>query len=325
MSNRANLVKGMVNDAYDYAIESYNDKPIVFPQIFDVESTEGAYEQYTSVVGPGNFARVAEGGSIPNQPIVEGFTVYVANFKHAVECIITNEAIDDNRHIKNMLKSWSQGLGSQARITQEDEHAGLFNYGGYTAGHELFLNDIPGGTLTTSYGNKCYDSVCFFNKSDNLRTAKSTLQYYNGFATLQLNEANLEAMFNLLSVTNAFSEAGKRIELMPDTLLVKYGSANWWTAKRLLESSASVTAVQSGVKNLWQGALTLIGWTALTDSDAWFMGCAKKGLKSLARMPLAIDYYENKNIDSQIVRGRTRSGRGVQNFRYWAGANFSTS
>lgn len=315
----------MVNDAYDYAMESYSEKPLVFSEIFDMESSSGAYEQYTTVVGPGKLFRGAEGVTIPRVSTTEGFTVYCANFKYPVELPISNEAIDDNRKIKNFLKTWAQGLGEAARITQEDEHADLFNYGGYTAGHATFNNDIPGGVLSTGYGNLAYDSVCFLNASDNLRTAKSGSTYYNGVLTLQLNETNIQKLFNLLTVTNAFDEAGKRVEIMPDTLLCQYGSDNWFAARRIIESPASVDGAHAGITNLWKSQLRVIGWSALTDSDAYFIGCSKKGLKSLARLPLTIDYYEDKANDAQVVRARIRFGRTVSNFRFWVGANFSQS
>jgi len=297
----------------------------VFSDIYDVENSEGAYEQYTTVIGPGSLDEVAEGASIPSVTTTEGFTVYCANKKRGKELPITNEAIDDNRKIKNFLRTWSQGLGELARIKQEDDHANPFNYGGYTSGHATFNNDIAGGVLTTGYGNLCYDSICFFNTSDNKRTSKSGSTYYNGVLTLQLNEANIQQLFKLITVTNAYDEAGKRVEIMPDTLLVRYGSDNWFTARRIIESPSMVDGAHAGITNLWKSQLRVIGWSALTDDNFWAIGCSKKGLKSLARLPLTIDYYEDKKTDSQIVRARIRYGRCITNFRFWVAANFSQS
>lgn len=325
MDTRANFVKGMVNDAYDYSMEAYMQKPVVFPEIFDLETSEASYEQYTTVVGPSKLNRIAEGVTIPRASAVEGFTVYVANFKFPVELSISNEAIDDNQKIKNFLKTWAQGLGDATRVTEEDEHADIFNYGGYTAGHNTFLNDIPGGVLTTSYGNLVYDSKPFFSLTGNNRTAKHGGTYYNGIASLQVNETSLQTLFNLLAVTNAFDEAGKRVDIVPDTVLCKFGTDTWFTLRRILESSGSPDAQHEGVANLWRGKLRLVGWSALTDADAFFVGVAKRGLKSLARLPLTIDYYEDKPNDAQIVRARRRLGRGVTNWRYWVGTNFATS
>ena len=325
MNVRAQFIKGMVNDAYDYAMESYNEKPVQFDKIFDTESSEGAYEQYTTVIGPGKLNRSGEGVTIPRVSTTEGFTVYCTNFKYPVELPISNEAIDDNRKIKNFLKTWSQGLGEAARITQEDEHADIFNKGGLTAGDTTFNNDINGGVLSTGYGNLAYDGVCAFNTADNLRTAKSGLTYYNAILTAQLSATNITKLFQLIAQTNAYDEAGKRVDIVPDTLLVQYASDNWFIAKRILESIADVDAAQSGITNVWKGKLNLVGWSALTSSSLWAIGVAKKGLKSLARLPLSIDYYEDKPNDAQVVRARIRFGRCFSNFRFWACANVTQS
>ena len=84
-------------------------------------------------------------------------------------------------------------------------------------------------------------------------------------------------------------------------------------------------ATHSGVTNIWKSSLKLIGWRFLSDSNAIFVGCAKKGLKSLNRMPLTLDYDEDKSKQIQIVYGTTRFGKCVTNFRYWVAANLSTS
>ena len=322
--SRGNFVKAMVQDAYDYAMEKYDEQPTVFDQIFETGSSDAAYEQYTSVLGPSSMTETAEGETITRRTATEGFTVYCANRKFADELPLTNEAIDDNQKIKNFLKTWAQGLGEAARSTKETSHADIFNYGGYSAGNRTFNNDVN-NVLSTGYGNLCYDSICFLNLTGNTRTAKSGSTYYNGVETLNLNETNLQTLYQLITVTNAYNEAGRRISLRPNVLIVQLGSNNWFTAKRILESSAQISGSHSGITNLWRGELRLIGWPFLTDSNAWFLGTAKMGLMSLARKPLTIDYYEDKPTDSQIVRGRTRFGKAVKNFRPWAGANFSTS
>ena len=297
----------------------------MFDQIFEVEDSDAAYEQYTTAIGPNKLTKVAEGVAIPRQTASEGFTVYIANFKYPAELAITNEALDDNQKVDNFLKSWAEGLGEVVRNKQESEHAGIFNEGGFTAGTSpYFDNSIP-GVLTPSYGMLAYDTIPFFALTGAPRTAKHGGTYYNSVASLTLDGTGLQTLTKLMSVTNAYNEAGIEITLRPNVLLVQEGSDNYYTAKRLLESAADVAALQSGVKNVWQSSLRLIGWRFLSDSDAWYLGIAKQGLKSLARMAPVIDYYEDKSIDSQIVRMRARFGRGVTNFRPWVAANISTS
>lgn len=321
---RSSFVKAMVKDTYAYAIESYDKVLTVFNQIFDVESSDAAYEQYTSAIGPGSITEVAEGASIPRQSAQEGYTVICANKKYPTELPITNEAIDDNTKIKNFLKAWASGLGDSVRNKQESDHADVFNYGGYTSGHSTFNNAIA-GIITPTYGSFIYDGKPFLALTGNNHPAKNGTTYYNSIASKNLSSQNLQDVMKLITVTNAFNEAGMEVQIMPDTLLVQYGSSNWNLAKKILNSTADYDAVQSGITNIWKGALNLIGWRFLTDSNAYFIGVAKKGLKSLNRMPMKIDYYEDQNTDSQIVRMRSRWGKTVNNFRYWVGANLSTS
>lgn len=324
MNKRENFPKALINDVYDYAIESYDEEETVFDELFRTQDSAGSYEQSTSAVGPGEMDETEEGEEINDKGGIEGFTVWCANKKFTLKYPITAEANDDNRKIDNFLKVWAQGLGESARITKEKRHADLFNFSGYTAGHSSFLNDIN-NLLTTSYGNLCYDSKPFFNLSGNLRTAKHGGTYYNGIQTLNLNETNLQTLYQLISVTNAYNEAGIKVSIVPNVILVQQGSNNAFTAERILKSPASVDGAHSGVANVWKTKLRLVQWPFLTDNDAWFIGVAKKGLWSLARQPLIVDYYDQPANDVHYVRGIIRFGRAVTNFRHWAGANFSTS
>jgi len=321
---RSSFIKAMVKDAYSYSLESYDKVEKVSTQIFDTETSDSAYEQYTSAIGPGAVTEVVEGTSIPRQSAQEGYTVICANKKRATELPLTNEAIDDNQKIANFLKAWATGAGESFANAQETDHLNIFNKGGFTSGDSTFDNSIP-GVVTPSYGNFTYDGKPFFALSGNNHPAKNGATYYNSIASLTLSGQNLETLLKLIAVTNAFNEAGLEISLHPDTLLVQYGSANYYKAKRILESIAEIDAVQSGVTNVWKGALTLVGSRFLTSADAYFVGKAKMGLKSLNRLPLKIDYYEDQNSDSQIVRARARWGKAVSNFRGWVGANLSTS
>lgn len=325
MTSRSNLLKAMVKDAYAYYFEKYEEVPTVFDQLFDVEDSNAAYEQYTTAIGPNKLTKVAEGVAIPRQTASEGFTVYCANFKYPAELAITNEALDDNQKIDNFLKSWAEGLGEVVRNKQESEHAGIFNEGGFTAGTSSFFDNSIPGILTPSYGMLAYDTIPFFALTGAPRTAKHGGTYYNSIAALTLDGTGLQTLMKLMSVTNAYNEAGIEITIQPNVLLCQYNSDNYYTAKRLLESTGDVAGLHSGVENIWKSSLRLIGWRFLTDSDAWYIGVAKQGLKSLARMAPVIDYYEDKSIDSQVVRMRARWGRCVTNFRYWAAANIATS
>ncbi len=323
-SPRSSFIKAMVKNSYPYFIESYDAQPSVYSQCFDVQSTGAAYEQFTSAIGPGKLTKIQEGVSIPRQTAQEGYTVYCTSYKYPTELNLTNEGIDDNQKIGNFLKAWAGGLGETVRNKKEEDHFDVFNKGGFTAGDETFDQSIP-GVLTPSYGNFLYDGKPFFALSGNNHPAKNGDTYFNALASLTLNGPNLETICKLISITNAFNEAGIEVSIMPDTLLVQEKSANYFKAKRILESIGDQNETHEGITNVWRNALQLKSTRFLKNSDAWFVGVSKKGLKSLDRMAPKIDYYEDQNTDSQIVRMRTRWGKAPTNFRYWISVGAPTS
>lgn len=266
MAQRSAHPKAMVKDSYRYFMESYDGEDKTFSQIVQQEASSAAYEQYTSAIGPAGLTKVREGNSIPRQSTQEGYTVYCANYKYPAELPLTNEALDDNQKIANFLKAWASGLGEAIANKQNSDHADIFNYGGYTAGHDTFNNNIP-GVISPGYGDLIYDGKPFFALSGNNHTAKNGSTFYNSVASLTLNGQNLEDLMKLIAVTNAFSEAGQEVSIKPDTLLVQYGSSNYYKAQRLLESMADEDAAHSGVTNVWRNSLKLIGWRFLTDKN----------------------------------------------------------
>jgi hypothetical protein len=323
-TTRQDLPKAFVDNRYAWGFEGYDEYPLIFPEYFRQDSTDLSYEQYTTAVGPDDLSETAEGSEIDRTVAVEGFTVYCANKKFATELPVTNEALRDNRKVENFLKAWAKGLGEAARTRQERTHAALFNQGGFTAGHSVFNNNIPNVLDTYTNPLLTYDGKPFFAASGNNHVAKYGGTFYNGVVSLDLDTTALQTVTTLLSATNAFNESGREIHLMPNIILVKSRSNNWFTAKRIVESMGEVTAVHAGVKNLFTDYV-VIGNPYLSDADAWFVGQAKKGLISLTRMPLEITYYDEPRVYGKVVQGVIRYGCAVDNFRYWAGANFSQS
>jgi len=323
-TTRSSFVKAMVKDGYPYSWDAYEKQKVVFDQLFDTMTSDAAYEQFTSAVGPGKLTETTEGTTIAQNPLQEGFVVYCKNKKYTESFKATYELIDDNQKIKNMFNDWSRMMGETTALTLESEHAAIFNKGGFTSGHAAFDNSIA-GVLTPSYGNFIYDGKPFFALSGNNHTAKNNSTYYNSLGTKTLGGSLLEEMSKLISVTNAYSEAGNEVSIIPDVLLVQLNSANYWTAKRLLESTGDVDATHSGVSNIWRNGLQLIGWRFIDTANAVYLGCSKKGLKSLSRMPLTFDTWDDKGIQAHVISGTVRGGRCVTNFRYWAAANLSTS
>lgn len=324
MAVRNDFTKAMVNDMYDWTIESYDEEPVVYDKLFGVKEMkdhEGTYVQETTAIATGMLEEVEESESIPSERINEGYTTYGAPKKFGKKLPISKEAVKDNVKVKDMLKSQAGTWGEAVRRTLETYHAKFFNYGGYTAGHAVFNCSQAMAGFTDPNGNLCYDGLPLFNLSGNLRSSKGGGTYYNGFA-YDLTPANFETVFLAMTSTNNRNERDEVIALMPDVLVVP--PALYFTARRILESE-KIPGSANNDTNVLAKIVDLEVWQYLTDTNAWFLGKRKKGLKTINRQKYAIDFFYDE--DDQIYKAiiDMRYGAYEQNFRFWAGSNFSTS
>ena len=126
---RNTFTEGMKKTLYDYFFEAYDEMPTVYDQIYDVQPSDAAYEQSTSVVGMGQLAEKAEGTPIVYRQPLEGFTTYGINrtFSDGVE--ISMEAVEDHQRIDNILQATAKTWGSSVKSTRETNYAKTFNNG----------------------------------------------------------------------------------------------------------------------------------------------------------------------------------------------------
>ena len=306
-------------------MESYNAEKVVYPEFFELSESNAEYEQYTSAMGPGTLAEVEEAQTLPQATAAEGFTTWIANRKIGQRLKISKEAVEDNQKIQDFLKVWAKGWGEAIAVTKAKKHANLFLYGAYTAGHSVFNNSSPSNT--PSYGNLLYDAKPLFNAEGNERTAKHGGTYYNFKATFNFNSQNLQTLIQLMTQTNAYNEAGVEISIMPDVFYCRLYSDVWYAAKRLFESEGDIdnTGGAAGTTNVWRGKFKVIGDRFFTDSDAYVILTAKKGLLSLNRISPETDFYEDEDNDCFVAKVRARYGCGGTNFRYLAATNLPQS
>lgn len=325
MVKRDDMTKAMVNDNYPYMIEKYEMSRSKLLDVVEVIKGTGEYEQETSALGPGELRQVAEGATIPQVSTQEGYTSYCAPRKFGERIKISREAVEDNRKVKPFLKKWTEGWGESHAQTIGIRLARMFTNGGFTAGDDVFTNSSP--TNTPSYGAFVYDTFPLFNRSNNLRTTKNTGTYYNGIITLGFNSGNLQTLVQLMTVTNAYNEAGLRMNIEPNVLICQKNSNVKYAAERLFKAQGDVdnSGGAAGTYNTWQGKFEVVDDRFITDDDMWIIGMKKKGITFVDRIPPEFDYYEDEDNDGYIGKTRARWWFWVHNWRYWAAANFATS
>ena len=324
MAVRSQFTELMTRDMYGWFLEKYDAFAPVYPQVFQVEQMTGAYDQVTTGLGLGKLSERKEGDDIKSSNLLEGFTAVIKARTFSDSYWMAMEFVEDTppEKIANILRTYAQTWGEGVIATKEAFAAKFFNYGFYTAGRDDTFDNSITGVVTDSSGDLIYDGKPFFAASGNNHPAKNGSTYYNSLGALSLSSANLQTAYTLMTVTNNRNERGEIVQIMPDTLLIP-GNLHF-TAKTLLESEL-LPGVANNDKNAVQNLVSPIEWQYLTDTDAWFIGKRQAGLKFYERKAPVIDFFQDEISKKYYATIDTRFGAGVTNWRYWVGANGSTS
>lgn len=244
----------------------YKDDPEEHTSIFDVGTSDKAYEEDQELAGFGLAPVKAEGGSISYDTTINGFVKRYTNVVYGLGFIVTQEAVEDNQY-KSQAEKRTKALRRSMRHTKETVHANVLNratdsnYAGGD-GKELLATDHP-----TANGTQ----------SNELAVAAD------------LSEAALEDIF--IQIMNATDTRGLRIALKPRKLIVPPNLA--FEATRIVKSNLQNDTANNAINALKSMGMLPEGvqvWSFLTDTDQWFIKTdAPDGLKSLTRRGLALE------------------------------------
>lgn len=244
----------------------YKDQPEEHTMVFDVGTSDKAYEEDQELTGFGLAPVKSEGGSISYDTTVNGYVTRYTNVTYGLGFIVTEEAVEDNQY-KTQAERRVKALRRSMRHTKETVGANVLNRAfnsGFTGGDgkELIATDHP-----TANGTQ----------SNELAVAAD------------LSEASLEDMF--IQIMNATDSRGLRIALKPRKLIVAPGNA--FEATRIVKSELQNDTANNAINAMRSMGLLPDGvmvWSFLTDADAWFIKTdASDGLKLLNRRPLALE------------------------------------
>lgn len=243
----------------------YKDQAEEHTMVFDMGSSDKAYEEDQELAGFGLAPVKSEGGSISYDTTINGYVKRYTNVTYGLGFIVTEEAVDDNQY-KAQAEKRVKALRRSMRHTKETVFANVLNRAFTSAyaggdGKELIATDHP-----TANGTQ----------SNELSVAAD------------LSEASLEDM--LIMIRTARDTRGLLIALRGKKLIVPPQLE--FEAERILKSTLqndtannAINAIRSS-GSLPEGAM---GWSFLTDTDAWFIKTdAPEGLKGLNRKALAL-------------------------------------
>jgi len=224
----------------------YNEQPAIWSKIYDIQSSDRAYEEIVEEAGFGLASIKSEGQSIAYDTTTEGPTSRFTHVNYALGFIVTEEEVDDNLYGDKAINR-AGALARSMKVTKEIVHANILNRSQNASylggdGKELVATDHP--TLNGTQSNE--------------------------LTAADLTEASLEDAMK--AMMTAKDSRGLNIMLRPKTLVV--APDGYFNALRILKATTQPNTTNYNNPN----AIKEAGWMPdlvvnpyLDDPDAWFL------------------------------------------------------
>ena len=310
--------------------ENYPQVPELFQRICTIKSITdgmGSYDQSTSII---NFKIMEEQenelDAAADDKIAEGYTTYAKWRTFTKKVNVSYQAMrDDKTGVIRRLTDFGVEYAQAYRQTRDQFIADHFNYGALLVGHRYFNQTVPANNgakgLLDPTGDLTYDGKPWFAASGNNHipydTNKNTATYFNSIGALSPSYANLVTGWNRMADSNAYDEAGNRVQLVPDVLMCPAVQDLTW--QQVLQSNI----LTDTSKNVLQSRLQILVNPYCTGS-AWFLIDTRvDGLRFYERQTPEIVIIDKNNLSMDIVV-HCRFGSMVKNWRSFIGADMLT-
>lgn len=226
---------------------SYAEHPEEYPDLFDSETSDKAYEEDVEITGFGLAPVKTQGASLTYEGEAQGFTKRYTHVAYGLGYIVTHEELQDNLY-EVVSKRRAKMLAFSMRQTKETVAANVYNRAttaGFNGGDGVVL-------LSASHPTQSG------NQSNILGTAAD------------LSEASIEDM--AVQIMQAKNNKGLNISLMPQSLHI--APANWFEANRIVKSVLQNDTANNAI-NVLRATNTFPKGIKVnhyfTDADAWFV------------------------------------------------------
>ena len=282
--SRSQLAKELepgLNALFGLEYDKYDKEHL---EIFDVESSDRAFEEEVMLAGFGNAETKPEGAGVNYDTAQEAWTARYNHETIALAFAITEEAVEDNLYDK-LAGRYTKALARSMNNAKQIKGANVLNNGfssSYTGGDgkELLATDHP----TVTGGD-------FKNE---LTTAAD------------LNETSLEQA--LVDLADMIDERGLKVAVKATKMLIP--SELVFVAERLLQSQLRTGTGDNDINAVRSSGMVPGGYVVnhyLTDSDAWFLKTdAPNGLKVFERSPLKTSMEGDFDTGNMRYKARER-------------------
>jgi hypothetical protein len=266
---------------------TYDEHPMEYAQIFDLESSDKAYEERVQQVGLGLAGVKSQGTAIDFEDAKQGYVSKITNITYAIGGIITREAIEDGQY-ESLAMRLSRFIAFSIRQTEENVAANILN--------RAFNSNYVGGDST--------ELISTAHPTEGGTTSNHLT------VAADISEASVED--SLIQIMLASNTKGLKISLVGQKLIVPPQLA--FEATRILKSMN-----QSGTANNDVNALREMGMLPggavvnhyLNDPDAWFIKTnAPEGLICQNRRAVEFAKDNEFTTENAMMKGSIRKGYG---------------
>jgi len=279
--SRAQLVNELepgLNALFGMEYKNYDNE---HTQIYDVESSDRAFEEEVMLSGFGEAPTKSEGAGVAYDDAQE---VYTARYTHetiALAFSLTEEAIEDNLYDK-LAARYTRALARSMAQTKQIKAAAILNNG--------FSTSVGGDGVTLF--STSHPTLGGANLSNTLATAAD------------LNETSIEQA--LIDIAGFTDERGLKIAVRGMKLIIPKELV--FTAERIMKSTNRVATADNDINAIRNMGMLPQGYVVnnfLTDTDAWFIKTdAPNGMKMFNRVSMKTAF--EGDFDTGNVRYKAR-------------------
>lgn len=284
--------KALWPGVHAWVMGEYATFPTEYTEIFEVDSSEMAYEEDVEYSGFGLAKVKSEGASIEMDTHSQGATKRYTHVTYALGYAVTEEEMEDNLYPK-LGRSRGKALQFSFSTTKEIVHANVLNRA--TSGSYLGMDGVA--LLSTAH------PTLAGNQSNRLAT------------DADLSEASLEDA--LVMVNTMKNSRGLPINIRAQKLVVAPQEA--FNAERIIKSALQNDTANNAVNAIRSMGVLPGGYVVnhyLTDPDQWFVKTnVPNGLMSFKRVGFEFRKDKDFTTTNALFAGRERYSCGWTDWR----------
>lgn len=289
-ANWPDLLQKDFNKIYQ---DQYTQLPKMVPDLFNVMSSDAAYEKTSAVGEVPDFTEFT--GKVTEVSPTQGYDKTYTFTEYAAKIEIQRKLAADDQY--RVMSRYPKNLATSASRSREKSGSQIY---------ELAFTFAP------SDGDGV--ALCASNHPSNVIGIASQ----SNTSSLALSATNVET--NRLAMHNFKSDIGEKLSFAPDTITIPRALEQ--TGWEIINSKGKVDTANNNA-NFHQGKYKLIVWDRMLDTNNWFFSdysMQKEYLLWWNREPVQFMQDKDSNTMVAIYLGYYRIGLGWDDWRWIIGA-----